>query len=93
MYYVINGSYGGYEVPAEVRAMLNCGAYDEEVRSNFRFVRWVMEHYDTTDLEVVEIPAGATDWELDEYDGYESVIAVVNGRIVHLDTLDPEVFN
>lgn len=92
MYYVINGSYGGYHVPKEVRAMLNCGAYDEEVRSNFRFVRWVMEHSNSTDLEVVEIPAGATDWELDEYDGFESVIAVVNGRIVHLDALNPEDF-
>ena len=92
MYYVINSSYGGYRVPDEVCAMLNCGAYDEEVRSNLHFVRWVVEHTHATDLEVVEIPEYATDWELDEYDGFESIIAVVNGRIVHLDALNPEDF-
>ena len=91
MYYVINSAYGGYEVPAEVCAMLGCDIFDEEVRSNFQFVRWVMEHPEG-DLEVVEIPEYATDWELDEYDGFESVIAVVNGKIVHLDTLNPEDF-
>lgn len=92
MYYVINGSYGGYSVPAEVREMLNCDIFNEEVRSNFQFARWVMEHPHATDLEVVEIPEYATDWELDEYDGFESVIAVVNGRIVHLDPLNSEDF-
>lgn len=92
MYYVINGSYGGYQVPAEVRTMLDCDMFDEEVRSNFQFVRWVMEHPHATDLEVVEIPEYATDWELDEYDGFESIIAVVDGHIVHLDPLNPEDF-
>lgn len=92
MYYVINNEYGGYRVPDAVRAILNCGMFDEDVRSNFQFVRWVMEHPNDTDLAVVEIPEYATDWELDEYEGFESVIAVVNGRIVHLDTLNPEDF-
>ena len=36
------------------------------------------------ELEVVEIPDNATDWELDEYDGSESIICVVDGKIHHI---------
>jgi hypothetical protein len=34
-------------------------------------------------LEVVEIPDTATDWELDDHDGIERIIYVVNGKIHH----------
>lgn len=34
-------------------------------------------------LEVVEIPEEATDWEIDEYDGQESITYVVDGKIYH----------
>lgn len=34
-------------------------------------------------LCVVEIPDNATDWELDEYDGAESITYVVDGKIYH----------
>lgn len=33
------------------------------------------------ELEVVEIPDNTTDWFIDEYDGAEDVIYVVNGKI------------
>ena len=32
-------------------------------------------------LAIVEIPDEATDWDIDEYDGWESVIYVVDGKI------------
>lgn len=32
-------------------------------------------------LRVVEIPDCATDYEIDEYDGFETIIYVVNGKI------------
>lgn len=35
-------------------------------------------------LMVVEIPDNATDWELDEYDGLESIIYVADGKIHHI---------
>lgn len=35
-------------------------------------------------LKVVEIPDEATDWEIDEYDGSESIIYVVDGKIQHI---------
>ena len=34
-------------------------------------------------LEVVEIPDDATDWEIEDYDGFESIIYVVDGKICH----------
>ena len=39
---------------------------------------------DRSDLKVVEIPDDATDWELKEFDGMEQIIAVVNGKLVHI---------
>lgn len=36
------------------------------------------------ELTVVEIPDCSTDWEINEYDGYESIIYVVDGKICHL---------
>ena len=35
-------------------------------------------------LKVVEIPDEATDWKIDEYDGSESLIYVVDGKIQHI---------
>ena len=35
------------------------------------------------DLEVVEIPDTVTDWEINYYDGVESVIYVDGGKIYH----------
>ena len=32
-------------------------------------------------LEVFEIPDDVTDWEIDDYDGYESLLYVRNGKI------------
>ena len=37
-----------------------------------------------TKLKIVEIPNEATDYEIDEYDGAESVICVVDGKIQHI---------
>lgn len=34
-------------------------------------------------LVVVEIPDEATDWEINEYDGMESITAVVDGKLAH----------
>ncbi len=35
----------------------------------------------SSNIEVVEIPDSATDWQINEYDGSESVIYVVDGKI------------
>lgn len=94
MLYVINAAFGGFSVPEEVASELGCGRYgwdyEGDIRTNETLIAWVREHRDETELALVEIPEEATDWEMSEYDGYESIIAVVDGRIIHLDTEDEE---
>lgn len=34
-------------------------------------------------LKIIEIPDIATDWEVEDYDGFESVTYVVDGKIHH----------
>ena len=36
------------------------------------------------ELVVVEVPDDATDWELDEYDGIESITYVLDGKLYHV---------
>jgi hypothetical protein len=43
------------------------------------------------DLVVVEIPDNATDWNIEEYDGLETVIYVLNGRICYAEDDGEEV--
>lgn len=35
-------------------------------------------------LVVVEVPDDATDWEINEYDGLESITYVQNGKLFHV---------
>ena len=84
---VINNNYGGYGlgVNAEHRKLV---AKYENDRSNLELVALV-ENNHIGDLVVVEIPDTATDWDIDEYDGLETVIYVLNGRICY--TEEPEI--
>ena len=34
--------------------------------------------------DIIELPKNTTDWEIDEYDGSESITCVVDGKIKHL---------
>lgn len=89
MKYVINCCYGGFGLSEEARKALGIN-YDEGVdRSNPQLVAMVEENSkavsgDYAYLTIVEIPDNATDWELLEYDGFEEIIAVVDGKIVHI---------
>lgn len=85
---VINASYGGFGLGVDEQ-------YEDWVlnlecdRTNAELVEFVETHPDECgDLAVITIPDEATDWEMDEYDGWESVIYVLNGKIVHADVDD-----
>ena len=80
---VINANYGGFGLG--VAKQYKDWVYDlEDDRTNTELVEFVETHpNECGDLAIVTIPEGATDWELDEYDGCESVIYVLNGKIVH----------
>jgi hypothetical protein len=80
---VLNKDYGGfgYGVADEYEDFVRELNGD---RANPELVAFVESHPDECgDLEVVEISDTATDWEIDEYDGWESVIYVVDGKIHH----------
>lgn len=87
---VINTCYGGFELSDKAEKMLGGeNAYELE-RDDPKLVEVVetlgKEAYNTdvSRLSVVEIPDNATDYEVNEYDGYESVIYVVDGKIHHV---------
>jgi hypothetical protein len=85
---VINACYGGFGLKEEVIETLGTDWYIAVDRDDARLVEMVEKDAkaiqdDFAELKVVEIPDEATDWEIDEYDGLESVTYVVNGKIHH----------
>lgn len=73
--------YGSFSIPEPVAAKRGIGIYDDIDRSDALLVDYVRTH--ATDLTLVTIPDDATDWELNEYDGYESVTYVRDGKLYH----------
>lgn len=80
---VINRSYGGFSLPKGVAEELgyryNGG---DNIRGDRRLIKMVEENPDRfKDLMVVEIPWNPSDYKIVDYDGKESVIYVVNGKL------------
>lgn len=81
---VINNDYGGY-------GLLNWDDDDQysDIVEKYKHDRTnpvlvaVVENNHIGDLAVVEIPDEATDWDIKEYDGLETVIYVLNGKIYY----------
>ena len=86
MKYIVNRTWGGFRLPSEYCALRECTPYDyiEEDRTDPVLIKIVEEGCDNPDLEVVDIPENATDWELQEYDGQENIICVIDGKIRHI---------
>ena len=85
---VINRTYGGFSLPQEFMEEYNIenpyNSYYYENRSDSSLIEWIEENQNNcNDLEVIEIPDSTTDYEIEEYDGLESVIYIVNGKIHH----------
>jgi len=84
---VINTCFGGFGLSKKAHAWL--GTNDTPDREDPRLVECVRTlgeeaNGEFAELEVVELPGGVTDWEVEEYDGAESVIYVLDGKIHHL---------
>ena len=78
---VINGDFGGYgcDVAEEFEELVE--RYEDN-RTAPELVEVVENHPEECgDLTVVEIPDTATDYYINEYDGFESVLFVVDGKI------------
>ena len=80
---VINKDYGGFCLPREYCDLCDCGYYDfgMEERQDPVLIKMVEEGCDNPDLKVIEIPDNATDSKLMEYDGFETVVYVVDGKL------------
>lgn len=89
---ILNKCYGGFGISDEALRMAGITDADEWEYDDLRINPEVIKAVETlgenandgySNLVVVEISDAATDWEVDEYDGYETMIYVVNGKIHH----------
>ena len=86
---VINKCFGGFGLSEKAREILGIdNSFDEYQidRNDPKLIEVVETLGDEANgnyarLRVVNIPDDVTDWELDEYDGAEKVLFVVNGKI------------
>lgn len=86
---VLNRCYGGFHLPEEFCSMYGLNRHLPIERTNSRLVEWVRAHAGEDGyfeegyacLKVVTIPDSSTDWTLTEYDGLESLIYVVDGKL------------
>lgn len=87
---VLNKCYGGFSLSAKACEALGLKSrYTIIVRNDERLIS-LMEEYgsewvsgDCAALVLVDIPDNCTDWEMDEYDGWERIIYVVDGMLYH----------
>ena len=83
MKYVINNEFGGFDIPEKVAKENNWGIsylQSEEIRTDIKLIEWV-ENHPNYGLVIVDIPEEATDFMVNDYDGKETVYAVINGKI------------
>ena len=78
---VVNRSWGGFQIPRKIANKRGLSVYDDIDRTDKELVDWVNTH--VSSLEVFSIPDDATDWDIWDYDGMETIIYVVDGKIYH----------
>ena len=87
MKFVINACYGGFGIKKSIAEQYGFDRYAED-RDNPKLISLIESGVDCSDdcaeLKVVDIPDNTTDYEFDEYDGFESITYVVDGKIHHL---------
>lgn len=83
---IINTCFGGFGVREDIEKKLGLDKMNEnEIRTNPELIAMIEAGEDVdgycAELEVVEIPDNATDYHLGEYDGMESIIYVLDGKL------------
>ena len=93
---VINCCYGGFSLSDEFiktypqfEEYNYCWYNDTDKRTDKDFIS-ALESFGLEEasgscasLDIIELPNDTTDWEIEEYDGSESIICVVDGKIKH----------
>lgn len=84
---IINECFGGFSVNDNIVKMLNLeSGYDlKDDRTNAKLIELIESgvnvNSEYSDLVVVDIPDDATDYVIEEYDGWESILYVLDGKI------------
>lgn len=89
---VINVCYGGFSIKPEIRkkyGLEKCDRWStQDCRTDKKLIELIESgvncNTEYSKLSVVEIPDEATDYYIEEYDGAESVLYVIDGKIHHL---------
>lgn len=85
---VINRRWGGFGVSEELVKELGLRDRWSISRVDPRLIARIEAgenvNSPSSKLVVVNIPDEATDWEINDYDGMESIIYVVDGKLCHL---------
>lgn len=84
---VVNKQYGGFSLSKAAQEMLGVDtSYPDISRDDPRLVEVVKELGSLASgsfarLHAVYIPDFATDWTIEEYDGFETIIYVIDGHL------------
>lgn len=83
---IINDCYGGFGVRDDILKKYNLHeTNDKKLRTNPILIDLIESGKEISaeyaDLKVVDIPDYSTDYFIDEYDGMESVLYVIDGKI------------
>jgi redox-sensitive bicupin YhaK (pirin superfamily) len=83
---VLNKCYGGFGLSAEAREVLDVDWPGDLDRTDARLVEMVEDDPEAVagsfaKLQVVSLPDETTDYHIDEYDGFETVTYVVDGKL------------
>lgn len=90
MKFAINTCYGGYGLAPEYNE------YEAMERNDPRLIAKIEEvgteaiSDKYAKITLVFVPDEATDWELDEYDGYETLRYVLNGKIHYAERVESD---
>lgn len=81
----VNRDWGYAEIPEELKCELEeRGVYGNSVRTDPELIAWVESHEEETGLCVFSVPDETSDWSLFDYDGMETLIYVVEGKILSI---------
>lgn len=89
---LVNRCYGGFgfskEMKEELGKRLGCEIHwDDDYATNPEAIALFEEHGSEwasgrhAKLKIVELPDETTDWSLEEYDGMEQIVYVVDGKL------------
>lgn len=90
---VLNRDWGGFKLPEGFCKKYGYDKWDDISREDSRLIQWLLDNADEDELpdddgevscgelSVIELPDEATDYDFFEYDGAETLIYVIDGKI------------